>query len=230
LDDLESIVDESDIIMIARGDLGVEMDLAKVPVIQRKIIKTCHDQGKPVVVATQMLQSMIEAPTPTRAEVSDVANAILDGAHAVMLSGESAVGSFPVESVKMMRRIARETNMYRRSEEIDIVPPRNPRASRYRTAALAHGVSVVVRALDAKLIVMWSQLGGAGHRPQFQPGSPAPDVDSLRIVSLFHGSTRINGRLYSSIGQASNRSEMGAKRRSYCSRSGRADRSGRSHE
>ena len=131
--------DESDIIMIARGDLGVEMDLARVPVIQRKIIKTCHDHGKPVVVATQMLQSMIEAPTPTRAEVSDVANAILDGAHAVMLSGESAVGSFPVESVKMMRRIARETNIYRRTEAIDNAPPSNPRASRYRTAALAHG-------------------------------------------------------------------------------------------
>jgi pyruvate kinase len=192
LDDLESIVDESDIIMIARGDLGVEMDLAKVPVIQRKIIKTCHDQGKPVVVATQMLQSMIEAPTPTRAEVSDVANAILDGAHAVMLSGESAVGSFPVESVKMMRRIARETNMYRRSEEIDIVPPRNPRASRYRTAALAHGVSVVVRALDAKLIVMWSQLGGgASYVSQMRSSVPvialSSNPEALRRMSILYG-------------------------------------------
>ena len=192
LDDLESIVDESDIIMIARGDLGVEMDLARVPVIQRKIIKTCHDHGKPVVVATQMLQSMIEAPTPTRAEVSDVANAILDGAHAVMLSGESAIGSYPVESVKMMRRIARETNIYRRTEAIDILPPRKPRASRYRTAALAHAVSVVVRDLDAKLIVMWSQLGGgASYVSQIRSSVPvitlSSNPEALRRMSILYG-------------------------------------------
>lgn len=192
LDDLESIVDESDIIMIARGDLGVEMDLARVPVIQRKIIKTCHDHGKPVVVATQMLQSMIEAPSPTRAEVSDVANAILDGAHAVMLSGESAVGKYPVESVKMMRRIARETNIYRRTEAIEVEPPRNPRESRYRTAALAHGVSVVVRDLDAKLIVMWSQLGGgASYVSQMLSSVPvialSSNPDALRRMSILYG-------------------------------------------
>ena len=192
LDDLESIVEESDIIMIARGDLGVEMDLAKVPVIQRKIIKTCHDHGKPVVVATQMLQSMIEAPSPTRAEVSDVANAILEGAHAVMLSGESAVGSYPVESVKMMRRIARETNIYRRTEAIDSAPPSNPRASRYRTAALAHGVSVVVRDLDAKLIVMWSQLGGgASYVSQIRSSVPvialSSNPEALRRMSILYG-------------------------------------------
>ena len=192
LDDLESIVDESDIIMIARGDLGVEMDLARVPVIQRKIIKTCHDQGKPVVVATQMLQSMIEAPTPTRAEVSDVANAILDGAHAVMLSGESAVGKYPMESVNMMRRIARETNIYRRTEAIDIAPPRQPRASRYRTAALAHAVSVVVRDLDAKLIIMWSQLGGgASYVSQMRSSVPvialSSNPEALRRMSILYG-------------------------------------------
>ena len=192
LDDLDSIVDESDIIMVARGDLGVEMDLAQVPVIQKHIIRTCHDYGKPVVVATQMLQSMIEAPSPTRAEASDVANAIFEGAHAVMLSGESAIGRFPVEAVKTMRRIARETNAYRRTEAIDIPPPRRPRESRYRTAALAHGVSVIVRDLNATLIVMWSQLGGgASYLSQNRSAVPviafSSNPEALRRMSILYG-------------------------------------------
>ena len=106
---LEAIVRESDAVMVARGDLGVELPAEQVPAIQKRIVKACRSAGKPVIVATQMLESMVASPVPTRAEASDVATAIYDGADAVMLSAESASGSYPVESVRMMDRIIVQT-------------------------------------------------------------------------------------------------------------------------
>ena len=163
LANIEGILNEADGIMVARGDLGVEMDLAQVPIIQRELIAAARYHAKPCIVATQMLESMIEEPSPTRAEATDVAGAIFDGVDAVMMSGETAVGRFPVVAVEYMRRIARATEEHLREARTEYDLPAKPLESRYRTAVLAHGVSVIARDLDARFIVVWSQEGGGAR-------------------------------------------------------------------
>ena len=193
LQDIEAICHAADAVMVARGDLGVEMDLAEVPIIQKRILEVAHDHGKPVIIATQMLQSMIEHATPTRAEVSDVANAIFDGADCVMLSGETAVGQHAEQAVLTMSRTARitERDMAARRQRA-AQPPRKHRASRYRTAALAHGIGVVVHDLAARYVVVWSELGGgARYLSQNRLSIPIIAVSSsepaLRRMSLGFG-------------------------------------------
>ncbi|MFA9479562.1 pyruvate kinase [Phycisphaerales bacterium AB-hyl4] len=196
--ELNGILEECDGVMVARGDLGVEMDLAEVPVVQKRIISEAHHHGKPVIVATQMLQSMIEAAAPTRAEVSDAANAILDGADALMLSGETAVGKHGDQAVAVLRKVAAVTEQYDAPNHRAAAarPPKLSQASRYRTAALAHGVSVIVKDLDARFVVTWSELGGgARYLSQNRMTVPIIAVSSnevaLRQMCLMFGVTPV---------------------------------------
>lgn len=160
---IEEILEVSDALMVARGDLGVEMDVARVPMIQKRLISAAHEFGRPVVVATQMLESMITAAHPTRAEVSDVANAILDGADAIMLSGETAVGKYPALAVETMRRVALATEESIREHDAEPNPPERLRKAHQRVPALAHGAWHMAHDVGAKLIAVWSHDGGAAR-------------------------------------------------------------------
>jgi len=160
---IDDIIHVTNGLMIARGDLGVEMDVAAVPVAQKKLVRIAHAHGKPCIVATQMLESMIERATPTRAEVSDVANAILDRADCVMLSGETAVGKYPVLAADTMRRVALVTEQSIRDEHRIARPPAYPRETGNLTWALAHGAWHVAKDIDAKIVVVWSQTGGTAR-------------------------------------------------------------------
>ncbi len=159
---IDSILDASDGLMIARGDLGVEMDVAQVPIIQKDLIRRCQAAGKPVIVATQMLQSMIEQASPTRAEVSDVANAIFDGTDAVMLSGETSVGKFPVLAVHTMAHVAQVTEDYL-IHNVESKEPVLQLRTMLLSAAVAKGVWQIVAELGAKLVVIWSQNGATAR-------------------------------------------------------------------
>src|SRR5262249_3139816 len=150
LADLEGIIEASDAIMVARGDLGVEMDLAQVPIVQKRVIGAAAEWGKPAIVATQMLESMVSGSTPTRAEASDVASAVFDGAEAVMLSGETAIGKHPVLGVETMRRIVGAAEEHLAGTVTAPSPPRRLVETKYRTAALAHGAWYVAHDLGAR--------------------------------------------------------------------------------
>jgi len=159
IDHIEEIVDAFDGFMVARGDLGVECPLEDVPFLQKHVIDVARRHAKPVIVATQMLESMIQAPRPTRAEASDVANAVLDGADAVMLSGETSVGKYPIETVKTMARIILSTEEHglSRMTAIDWQP-------RTRGGVIAKAAAEVAQRVGAKYLVAFTQSGDSARR------------------------------------------------------------------
>lgn len=187
---LDEIMEISDALMVARGDLGVEMPLEKVPGLQKRITRNARRLGKPVVVATQMLESMITSPVPTRAEVSDVATAVFDGADAVMLSAESAAGEFPIEAVSTMNRIAEEVE----NDPLYSSIIANQRASAEATGAdaIAMATRDVAETLDLKAIVAWTASGATGLRISRERPEPpilalTPIVNTARRLALAWG-------------------------------------------
>jgi pyruvate kinase len=182
---LEAIVQECDAIMVARGDLGVEMSPEKVPLIQKRIIRLCNQKGIPVITATQMLESMIKNPRPTRAEASDVANAIIDGTDAVMLSGESAVGDHPIEAVKMLAKIAIDLE-----PEIQFV--NYPPDKDDDTHAVSEALNAIDKTLDLQCIVALTETGytaklAAAERPRAPVVAITPNPKVYHQLNLVWG-------------------------------------------
>jgi pyruvate kinase len=159
VDNLEAIVDAFDSIMVARGDLGVELPLEAVPIVQKRAVELSRRMAKPVIVATQMLESMISSPVPTRAETSDVANAVLDGADAVMLSGETSVGAYPVITVQTMARIVESTE----DHGLERIPPLGTKP-RTQGGALTLAAAEVADFVEAKYVCVFTESGDAARR------------------------------------------------------------------
>ena len=187
---LDEIVELSDAVMVARGDLGVELPPEDVPSISRRIVRTCRGAGKPVIVATQMLESMISAPVPTRAEASDVATAVYDGADAVMLSGETAVGRFPVEAVDIMHRIVAQVERdphYREQIAASHTSPDSTAAD-----AISDAMRRIAQTLSVSAAVTYTKSGSSSLRAaRERPNAPilslTPHLSTARRLALVWG-------------------------------------------
>ncbi len=187
LDHIEKILDVSDAIMVARGDLGVELPLEQVPVVQKRLTRAARRLGKPVIVATQMLESMISAPSPTRAEVSDVANAVFEGADAVMLSAESAAGQYPIEAIATMDRIAQEVEKdanYRTIIAAQRTPPESTGSD-----TIAEAARSIAEHLKLAAIVCYTASGSTALRvARERPNRPViaftPSLETARRLAL----------------------------------------------
>ena len=189
---LEEIVALSDAIMVARGDLGVELPAERVPAIQKRIIRSCRRFGKPVIVATQMLESMIESPVPTRAEASDVATAIYDGADAVMLSAESASGKFPIEAALMMNRIIEQVESDTQYRQMVDASHTVARPGGDVAEAVCCAMRRAVSLLQAQAIVCYTSSGhtslhAARERPECPILSLTPNMAAARRLALAWG-------------------------------------------
>lgn len=190
VDNVEEIIKYSDGIMVARGDMGVEIPIEKVPMVQKRIIELCNREGKPVITATQMLDSMIRNPRPTRAEVSDVANAIMDGSDAIMLSGETASGKYPKEAVATMAHIALEVES--KIDYDDILKEKLENQSNTVQSAISSAVAETSNKLEAKAIITGTQSGStarniAKFRPKATIIAVTPDESVARKLCLNWG-------------------------------------------
>ncbi|MFT0859246.1 pyruvate kinase [Ancylobacter sp. G4_0304] len=190
IDHLTRVIELTDSVMFARGDLGVELSLPELPALQKRVIRECRRQGKPVIVATQMLESMISAPVPTRAEVSDVANAVYEGADAVMLSAESAAGQYPVEAVAMMDQIIKHVERdpgYRK-----IIDSQRPEEGHNVANAVTQAAYQAANAVDAAAIVTYTLSGtttlhAARERARIPIVGIASRLDTARRLVLSYG-------------------------------------------
>lgn len=202
VNNIKEIIKEADAVMVARGDLGVELPIEKVPIIQKEIISLCNECGKPVITATQMLSSMTENLTPTRAEVTDVANAIFDGTDAVMLSNETAIGKYPSATVRMMRKIIaeiEESKMFRESIE------RSAELLEGNISdAIAYSATEVSRLTSAKLIICATESGKTAiliskHKPNIPILALTPFEETLRFLNLKWGVFTFKVRVFKSV-------------------------------
>ncbi len=190
VDNIDEIIEASDGIMVARGDLGVEILTEEIPLIQKEIIKKCNIAGKPVITATQMLDSMMRNPRPTRAEVTDVANAILDGSDAIMLSGETAAGKYPIEAVKTMYNIAIRTE--ESLDFLEILKSRSAAKEISTTNAISKATCTTARDLEADAIITATSSGYTSRAiSKFRPKAPiiaaTPTQRVMRRLSLIWG-------------------------------------------
>ena len=217
---LDEIMEISDAVMVARGDLGVEMPLERVPGIQKRIIRLARRLGKPVVVATQMLESMITSPVPTRAEVSDVATAVYDGADAVMLSAESASGQYPVDAVATMSRIAEEVEQDQNYWSIMRTLNAAPEAT--GSDAIAAASHQITDTLNIKTVAAWTFSGStafriARERPNSTVIALTPSIDTARRLALVWGVHSIRTKDASDIDDMAFRACKFALREGYSS-------------
>lgn len=188
VDDMEAIVATADAIMVARGDLGVEMMLEQVPMIQKSLIDTCRRHQKPVITATQMLESMIQNPRPTRAEVSDVANAILEGTDAIMLSGETSIGRYPVDTVRTMARIAESTEIRLNGSSLYI----NNLKEHTVSNAVGFAACQMAQNINAKAIICFTEHGFTArilskYRQSIPVIAVTPSEEVQRRLTLYWG-------------------------------------------
>ena len=210
VNNLESIVQASDGVMVARGDMGVEIDYEKIPSIQKQIIKLCKQYGKISITATQMLESMIHCPRPTRAEISDVANACIDGSTCVMLSGETSAGSYPVEAVSAMRKIIEESEKDFHLERNNLFKEKGNIG-----AAIGFAACDLAESLSARSILVLTKSGmSAGCVSRFRPSATilacTPNYKTYNQMSALWGVVPIMDKEFSSIDDLVNSSKKKA--------------------
>ena len=217
----DAILEVSDGIMVARGDLGVEVPAEDVPLIQKEIIRKCNAAGKPVIVATQMLDSMERNPRPTRAEVSDVGNAILDGTDAIMLSGETASGDYPVEAVSTMNRIAQRIESSLEYKELYV--ERGLHHLKSRTRAIAHATVQMAYELDVPAIITPTETGYttkvvSKYRPKAAIVAYTPSEKALRQLNLRWGVYPVLGSMWSDADEMLSNATAAAVKEGYVQR------------